>query len=154
MEFAIILPILLIMILGITELGRALYQQNMLTKAVTSGARYMARAYGALDGNCAPTPTWTSFEGEARNIVVFDSPNPGSGTAPILPGLDSTSAVTVGFDGPISEAVGGSPTNIRACIVTVSAHVPFHSAFGRVVPLIGLGEMELNARSEERFIGD
>ena len=33
-EFAIILPLLLLLLFGITELGRALYQQNVLTQAV------------------------------------------------------------------------------------------------------------------------
>ncbi len=156
-EFALMLPLLLIMVFGITELGRALYQQNMLTKAVTSGARYMARAYGALDTDCVPTATWTSHIAAARDLVAFGSVDPGSGAQPMLPGLDETAAIDVQHDGPIVIAVpvGGATQDIRACTVTVSAHVPFASIFGRaLIPMFGLGDVELNARAEERFIGD
>jgi Flp pilus assembly protein TadG len=47
-ELAIILPLLLLLLFGVTELGRALYQQNILTQAVELGGRYLARIDGAV----------------------------------------------------------------------------------------------------------
>ena len=41
-EFAIVLPLILLMALAITELGRGLYQYNTLSKAVHDGARYLS----------------------------------------------------------------------------------------------------------------
>ena len=38
-EFALVLIPLLIIVLGISELGRALYQENTLAKSVAVGAR-------------------------------------------------------------------------------------------------------------------
>jgi Flp pilus assembly protein TadG len=43
-EFAIVLPVLLLLILGIVDFGRALYTKNNLTAAVREGARF-ASAY-------------------------------------------------------------------------------------------------------------
>lgn len=42
-EFALILPILVLAALGITEFGRALYQYNALVKGSRDAARYMAQ---------------------------------------------------------------------------------------------------------------
>ena len=38
-EFAIVLPLLILILFGTTEIGRALYQQNALYKAVSTGSR-------------------------------------------------------------------------------------------------------------------
>lgn len=40
-EFAILLPLLLLIVFGITEFGRALYQYNTLVKATRDAARYV-----------------------------------------------------------------------------------------------------------------
>lgn len=42
-ELAFILPIMLILVFGITELGRALYQYNGLVKATRGAVRYLAQ---------------------------------------------------------------------------------------------------------------
>jgi hypothetical protein len=41
-EFVIVLPILLLMLFAVAELGRALFQYNTLTKAVRDSARYFS----------------------------------------------------------------------------------------------------------------
>lgn len=41
-EFVLIAPVLLLLLLAVAEMGRALYQYNTLTKAVYAGARYYA----------------------------------------------------------------------------------------------------------------
>jgi hypothetical protein len=41
-EFAILLPLLLLIVFGITEFGRALYAYNTLVKATRDAARYYA----------------------------------------------------------------------------------------------------------------
>ena len=47
-EFAMILPLMLLLMFSTAELGRALYSYNTLTKVVRDGARYAAES--ALDG--------------------------------------------------------------------------------------------------------
>lgn len=41
-EFAILIPMMLLMVFGITEFGRAFYQYNTLTKSVRDSVRYLS----------------------------------------------------------------------------------------------------------------
>lgn len=81
-EFALALPVLLMMLLAIVELGRLLYVYDTLTKAVENGARYMA--------SHAATPVGVPVLEEndidvARNLVVFGSI--GNTGEPLIPDL-------------------------------------------------------------------
>lgn len=58
-EFALVLPLLLILTFMVTEYSRALYQYNVLTKSVRDAARYLS--------NQSPGTKIT----EAKNLVVF-----------------------------------------------------------------------------------
>ena len=60
-EFALVLPLLLILTFMVTEYSRALYQYNVLTKSVRDAARYLS--------NQSPETKIT----EAKNLVVFGS---------------------------------------------------------------------------------
>src|SRR5437867_12922393 len=77
MEFAMVLPLVLLVVFGITEFGRAYYQYNTLSKAIRNGARYMS-SHTYSNANIA----------NAQNMVVYGQAS-GSGTA-VLPGLTST----------------------------------------------------------------
>ena len=79
-EFAIVVPVLLLLLFGVTEVGRALVRYNTLTKAVQDGARYAA-AKGLLGttGNVNVTAQLTT---EVRNVVVYGN-TAGAGT-PVL----------------------------------------------------------------------
>lgn len=151
-EMAIILPFLVLMVFGITELGRALYQENTLAKAVESGARYLGRAYGALDANCEPVEnaaegiSWSTSETRARNIIIYGDEN--GGTTPLLPGLEVTD---VSVSGP--ETVSGTIT--PACVISIQAQAQFDSLFGegRIAPMLNFTLM-LNASTQERWIGE
>lgn len=41
-EFAILVPLMVLMVFGITEFGRAFYQYNTLAKSVRDGVRYLS----------------------------------------------------------------------------------------------------------------
>ncbi len=49
-EFTILLPILLILLLGLTELGRALYQYSQLEKITRDTARFVVNDRGGTTG--------------------------------------------------------------------------------------------------------
>lgn len=57
-EFAILLPLMIVLVFGITEMGRAIYQQNTLSKAVASGARYMSRSAQSVNADCTQAGQW------------------------------------------------------------------------------------------------
>ncbi|EFI60367.1 MULTISPECIES: TadE/TadG family type IV pilus assembly protein [Comamonas] len=65
-EFALILPLLLILTFITTEFGRALYQYNTLTKAVRDASRYLS----VQDPSIA-TSDPQGLINNAKNLVVF-----------------------------------------------------------------------------------
>jgi Flp pilus assembly protein TadG len=92
MELALVLPLVLLLAFGTTELGRAYYQYNTLSKAIRDGARYVS----------SHTYSTTNI-GRAQNLVVYGQ-TVGSST-PALPGL-TTDMILVnpsGGTGPYDE---------------------------------------------------
>ena len=83
-EFALIVPLLILLSVITTEYGRALYQYNTLTKAVRDGARYLAMQTPPLSGSL--TPEEETMVNRAKNLVVYGSfSNSG---APLAVGLN------------------------------------------------------------------
>jgi Flp pilus assembly protein TadG len=82
-EFAIILPLVLLIMLATAELGRALYQYNTLTKAVRDGARYLSSV--AIGGGAGVIDLTGTKMTNTKNLVVFGNIS-GTGTS-LLPGL-------------------------------------------------------------------
>lgn len=87
-EFAIVLPFIVLMALAVTELGRGLYQYNTLTKAVRDGARYLSDVAISPLGTVDISPHVSNVQ----NLVVYG--DAGGGSTPVLPGF-STANVTV-----------------------------------------------------------
>lgn len=103
MELVIVLPVIILIALGVTELGRGLYQYNTLHKAVRDGARYLSDvAIGPLG-----TVDISPYISDTQNLVVYGDVDGGS--TPLLPGL-STSDVTVNTIDVILPG-GGITTN-------------------------------------------
>ncbi|MGQ0443776.1 MAG: TadE/TadG family type IV pilus assembly protein [Beijerinckiaceae bacterium] len=66
-EFTIVLPLLLLLMLAIAEFGRALYQYNALTKAVRDGARFMSE--NAFIGDSGQVSTVAPTE--VKRLVAY-----------------------------------------------------------------------------------
>mgnify|MGYP000739873311 CR=1 FL=1 len=159
-EFAIVLPLLVMLLFAITELGRALYQQNTLYKSVSSGARYLARVNdvslidGAgictadLAGQDWPEPSRSA----AENLIVYGNIS-GDGT-PLLPNLDDDGAVTIKVKSqPLRKTDETTPT-ILTCVITVDAKAAFSGFFGEIViPFTSIATFDIRAETEERYIG-
>lgn len=108
-EFALILPFLLVMAVMTAELGRAIYQYGELAKSVREAARYLSvRAPG-------------TGIGEARNIVMYGNPA-GSGS-PQVPGL-----VAGNVPAPVWDTTGSYPA-ITMVTVTIQGY--------QFVPMLG-----------------
>ena len=65
-EFALTLPVLLVLTFITTEFGRALYQYNTLTKAVRDAARYLS-----VQDPMIATSDPQGLITKAKNLVVF-----------------------------------------------------------------------------------
>ena len=88
-EFALVLPILMLLMLATAEFGRAFYQYNTLTKSIRDGARYLSD--NSLNG-AGVIELGGSASTAAKNLIVFGN-SAGSGDA-LLEGF-STSDITI-----------------------------------------------------------
>lgn len=75
-EMALLLPMLVLLLFGVTEFGRAIYQYNALAKAVRDSARYLSQF--------APGDPVRSLE--ARSMVLCGATDC-SGKPPLVPGM-------------------------------------------------------------------
>lgn len=143
-ELAILMPLLVMLVFGVFELGRALYQEQVITKAATAGARYMTRAYGVLDENCAAQDGWNEAVDNARNLTVFAGK-----TTPLISNM-SVGDVSVSAERRVLPAPAGP-----VCVILVSVVFPFAGIFGEtLIPFTDIGALTLNASSQAVYIGE
>jgi Flp pilus assembly protein TadG len=110
-EFALVLPLLLLLTMTTTEFGRAIYQYNTIVKSLRDATRYLSMQ--------TPNTKLT----EAKNLVVFGNI---AGTGPALvPGL-TVAKVSI----PPWQQIGSTPV-INTVKVTVTGY-KFHSLFASV----------------------
>ena len=119
-EFAIVLPLILLLIVGVTEMGRAMVRYNALTKSVRDGVRHAA-AY-ALLGSTGTVNIDAQLTNEVRNLVVYGN-IAGTGT-PILEGLNTSQIQLV-------DSGGGQ--------VRVDAGYPYQPLTGPTLQTFGFG---------------
>ncbi|OQX32074.1 MAG: hypothetical protein B0D96_12385 [Candidatus Sedimenticola endophacoides] len=150
-EFAIVVPLILMLFLGITEMGHAFHQHNTLTKAVASGARYLARGYAILDAACATQGNWSAARATAENLLIHGN-TAGSGS-PLLPGLDDSGATDIQVTHPQFSDASGSGCVIRMTVDTDYTPI-FPGLFVGDNSLLNLPTFRLSAASEERYIGE
>jgi Flp pilus assembly protein TadG len=89
-EFALVLPMLLLLSLLATELGRAVYRYNTAAKAVRDAVRYLA----------VQTPG--THVAEARNLIVYGNV---AGTGPLL----DTALTAANVPAPTWQTAGSDP---------------------------------------------
>jgi hypothetical protein len=114
-EFAMILPMLLILTFTVTELGRAFYQYNVLAKSVREAARYLSVRSAGVDVD------------KAKNIIVYGKPSGGS--VPVVPGLSLSNVPD-----PVWSSTGAFPL-----INTVTVSVTGYQFTPLAASVFGLG---------------
>lgn len=162
-EFAGALILLVMLVFGISEIGRAIYQLNTLTKSVEAGARYMSRAVGVVKfdstaGAAAEqcliiNANWDAASQRASNIILYGTE--AAGTVTRLPNMEVTSITVIPHIDTYLSHEG-------ACVIKVSARARFFSIFGNDKPLPDLyghdtgtpSGLVLTADAEERYIGE
>src|SRR6185437_5092427 len=127
-EFAIVLAILLWMVFGIVDFGRALYTLNNLTAAVREGARLAST-------QISPDPTtgssMTAVSTAVTNYVVAFGGNAGAPT--------------------VSETFSGTPPNMQSITVQI-VNYPF-TPITPLTNLIGLGTIQMSPSATFRWEG-
>lgn len=110
-EFALILPLLLVLTLVTVELGRAIWHYNTLTKSVRDTVRYLSLQ---TPGTKIP---------EARNLLVYGN-TAGTGT-PLVIGLNTSQVPD-----PVWQTAGSNPV-INTVTVQIQGYT-FNSMFPSV----------------------
>jgi Flp pilus assembly protein TadG len=118
-EFAIIAPLIFMLMLGVTELGRAIVRYNTLTKALHEAARY-ASAYGLVGG---VVQIDAGLDTEIRNLAVYGDVQ--GNASPLLEGL-TTGQIDVSVPAPGQ--------------IQVAASYPYVPLFGSAIPTFGYGD--------------
>lgn len=133
LEFAMVLPLLLLIVLGVIEFGRAYYQYNTLSKAVREGARYMSmHAYDPIELT------------RAQNIAIYGN-REGTGS-PCLPGL-AVGNISIT---PRNPDTGASRTNPPRWIRVGVTGYTFQLMFPGIVPI---SSFAFTPSVEMRYVG-
>jgi hypothetical protein len=106
-EFAIIGTVMMVVVFGIIEMGRALYTINVLTEAARRGAR-MAAVCPVGD----PKPA---------SVAIFDS---GNGTSSVVPGL-TTSNIQIQYLDSNGAPIANPAANFSSIRYVQSSIVSF-----------------------------
>jgi Flp pilus assembly protein TadG len=121
-EFALILPFLLLLSFFTIEFGRAIWEYNTLTKSVRDGARYLSTQQ---PGSAAAKTT-------ARNLIVYG--NPAGTGAPLAVGLSTSNVPDPTWQTVTSTAVNGSAPLINTVTVRINGYT-FNSMWTSVFGL-------------------
>ena len=138
-EFALVLPLLLLLFTGITEIGRAYYQANAVEKGLRAGALFAGRNSFPLTGqvrtmvaNLVKTGT---LDGSGPYLV--------SGWADVNADLNIDDTLTFPVD---------ATTTIP--VVRVTATVPFDPLIPGMLTLVGLGDVTIQLSHEQAYVGN
>jgi Flp pilus assembly protein TadG len=136
-ELVIVLPIALILVMAVAELGQAFMQYNTLTKALRDGARHAAG--NALLGSTGTVDLNAQLVEEIRNLVVYGNVH-GDGDGanrPLLPDFQ-----------PEQVAVEDAGANS----VRVGASYPYQPIFSRLPMLMFGSDVSTNFTLEAAIV--
>jgi Flp pilus assembly protein TadG len=139
-EFALVFPIIVLLLFGIVDLGRAVYDYSTLANAARQGARV-----------AAVNQVTTSNASCTEDMPVEDPANPHwsvkacAADAAVSLGVQ-TSAVTVSYSPPPSTTLSCSPTLDVGCIASVTVAYTWTPS----TPVIGslIGPITMTATSQ------
>lgn len=133
-EFAIVLPVLLLLLMGVFDFGRAIVMQTSLTNGVREGARL------ASVNQDKPTVTQRvleqTFMSSPTIAVDYFAPPANPAATPTVP-CGSFSGAGAVVDPPA-----------KGCVIVVESSAPYRA----ITPIIGdlIGDIELGASTTSR----
>jgi hypothetical protein len=129
-EFALIVPFLLLLSITTIELGRAIWEYNTLTKSVRDAARYLSiRAPGSA----------TEIS-RARNLMIYGDPD--GGVDPLALGLSSTNVPD-----PTWQPAGPGINTVTARISGYTFRPMFANVFGVSIDTMRFSDISATVRS-------
>ena len=133
-EFALILPVLTILLFGFYEAGRIYWSYNVIQSSARDAARYAARMPITCDGGGTATFTDGTDQAEIQNLTRTGTID-GTGD-PLVPGWDDNTMVTVTpscVDNTGGAMSGRYAGYTQIPIVTITATPPYTALFADLV---------------------
>ena len=138
-EFALVLPLLLLLLTGITEIGRAYYQANAVEKGLRAGALFAGRNSFPLTAQVRTMVT---------NLVKTGTLD---GSCPYLVSGWADVNADLNIDDTLTFPVDATTT---IPVVRVTATVPFDPLIPGMLTLVGLGDVTIQLSHEQAYVGD
>jgi Flp pilus assembly protein TadG len=127
-EFALVIALLVLLLAGVSEFGRALYQYNALVKSAGAAARYLSH-YSPGDAMALAA---------ARNLVAYGSLS--GTTTPLVPGLTPAQVTVCDASNCASTHRSQGAWRLNLVTVTVSG-VRFTALISALVPSFTWGSV-------------
>ncbi len=135
-EFALVAPVLLALVLGVVEVGRLVSQADAVEKSLRSAAVFAARSELPLDA-----ATQTTIE----NLVKTGTPD-GTGSF-IVPGWGGDGAsITIT---PRTEKIGDEDITV----IRLTASVPFKPIMPGLMHVFGLDDLTISTSHDQTYMG-
>ena len=136
LELALFLPLLMLLVGGLFEVGRVLYQAQTLDKAIRAGAVYAAQV---------PEPFSAATRTAVENLVKTGNAA-GDGAYLVSGFSDPAAKVEIAA---LSYDVGGTPIPV----VRVTAEVPFDPLFPGISGMFDASAFKFRLSHEQAYIG-
>src|SRR5438105_6563722 len=151
-EMAMVAPLLLILMLGCTELGNFFWNEHTLIKAVRDGARFAGRQPFANYSACTGSPGGTVVS-DTQNVVMYGAL---SGTNKLTPNISAgnitvTQSCTTTAGGQTMKGLYTGDTS-GAHVVSVKATVTYRPVIAVALGFSGVGT-QLYAESQAAASG-
>ena len=146
-EFGLVLPFMVVLLAGVSDIGRTIWHHHTLQKGVQDAARFLSR----LDAPFTATQLTA-----ARNLLLRGS---FGGSSPmqysywannLSTNLDSQTGLVTPYDNSAGTFRGPATINV----ITVTASVDAPSAQFPLLSLFNGGTVEYSARHQVRNIGE
>ena len=138
-EFALLVPLFMLFLLGAIEFGRVLAQSNAVEKGVRAGVALAVRSDNPITG--AQTTS-------VRNLVKYGNT---AGTAPFLVDGWSDAGATVVID-VVRTFTGGGVTGLD--VIRVVATVPYTPLIPGLFTFANLSSFNIVVDHEQAYIGN
>ncbi len=149
-EFALALPLLLVLVFGTMEFANVLYQQHIITKGAQEAARFAARSPALVSSaSCSPTGGgWAGATTAAANIAATGQT---AGGTSIIPNF-STADVTITVECPASgDLLSSNPDSGSIPVVLATVSIDYRSL--GFLDLLNLSNFSLSAQHREMGVG-
>lgn len=143
MEFALYLPILMILVVGMTEVSVAIMQSVTLEKSLRSGALYASRSN---------LPLADATLAEVENIVKKGN-TAGTGSYLVDGWNDATSSLDISVGSYTMAADTSVLGSNQLPVITLKAIVPYRPILSDLLTVFGMGEFTLSLTQQQAHIG-